>query len=89
MTKKEILLQILEKLKPYRDIAEGLQVFVKSEYASAETLDNIIHFLQEKIQQVKYMKQGRQEQKVKDIQHKATDEQQKDIQDAEDLLAQL
>ena len=87
--KKDLLLKVLGKLKPYRDIADGLSVFVQSEYASEETIDNIIHFLKEKIQQVKHMQQEQAQQKVKRIKKIAEKEEKKDIDDAEKLLSQL
>ncbi len=53
MDQKTIILLVLAKLKPYRDMADWLIAFVESEYVTNESLATISRFLQEKIKNSK------------------------------------
>lgn len=53
MTKQELLIQTLEKLVPYRELADGILALVQSEYADDETIDAVIHLISQSIRTTK------------------------------------
>ncbi|PID34765.1 MAG: hypothetical protein CR971_01515 [candidate division SR1 bacterium] len=90
MIKKELLLTILEKLVKYWDKAEGLKLFVMSEYATAEDVNNILKFIQEKVRSLKKKQQTQHQQEKQNILKekiaKAEEEEKSDLEDIELLL---
>ncbi len=51
--KKKLLIKVLTKLKPYRNLAEGFLALLESEYVTDKIMDNLISALQESIEVVK------------------------------------
>lgn len=50
--KKKLLIKVLTKLKPYRNLADGFLVLVESEYVTDEIVDKLIGALQDAMDQV-------------------------------------
>lgn len=50
--KKKLLIKVLTKLKPYRNLAEGILTLVESEYVTDEIVDKLIGALQGAMDQV-------------------------------------
>ncbi len=51
--KKQLLIKVLQKLQPYRNLAEGILALVESRYCTDKTLDGLIVLLQDSIKIVK------------------------------------
>jgi len=51
--KKELLIQILNKLKPHRDLADGILALVESGYADEKSIDGVIHVIANSIKTLK------------------------------------
>lgn len=88
--KKQLILQILTKLKPYWNLADGLLALMESQHVSNEMLDWLIHIFAETIKTVSnewtkdMMKKGLEAlKKIKKQEHL---EQIKDEEAAENLL---
>ena len=43
--KKKLLIQVLTKIKPYRDVAEGILALVESSYIDEKAIDGVIHLI--------------------------------------------
>lgn len=50
--KKELLIKVLKKLQPQRDMAEGFLALIESKYVTDEIMDKLISALQEAIEVV-------------------------------------
>ena len=55
--KKKLIIQVLSKLKPYRNLAEGILALVESSYCTNETIDGLIELIKESITSVKKEKE--------------------------------
>ncbi len=90
MPKKELLLTILEKLAKYWDQALWLEVFVMSEYATEEDVNNILKFIQEKVKRLrkKQVREGQQkkQERIKEKIAKAEEKEKRELEDIEALL---
>ena len=53
MDKKQLIITILTKLKPYRNLAEGLLALVESQYIDDKTIDWLIHIFASSIKEIK------------------------------------
>ncbi|MCX6822953.1 MAG: hypothetical protein NTX91_03055 [candidate division SR1 bacterium] len=84
--KKQLIIQVLNKLKPYRTLAEGILALVESPYADEKSLDGIIKFTAEGIKNIKAKQQGDRVQKVKKLEQSHHEREVQDVQEAEDLL---
>jgi len=84
--KKELIIKVLTKLKPYRNLAEGILALVKSEYIDEKSIDGIIKFTAKGIKNIKAKQQDNRVQKVKKLEEKHHEREAQDIQEAEDLL---
>jgi len=51
--KKQLIIKVLTKLKPYRNLAEGILALIESSYCTNQTLDGLISLLQDSIKMVK------------------------------------
>lgn len=51
--KKKLLIQVLTKIKPYRDLAEGILALVESSYIDEKAIDGVIHLISQSIKTVK------------------------------------
>jgi hypothetical protein len=80
--KKEVLLQVLEKMKPYWDMAPGIIFSLRSEYCTDEMIEEILHHVSNAIshssaQQIAFFIEGkRMEQKkieAAEIEHDLAD----------------
>lgn len=86
MSKKDVLISVLQKLIPYRDMAEGFLDFIESEYCSETSLDNLSRHIAECIKIIQ-QKKWIQHQQI--LQTKAKTQQEKDIAEAESMLDTL
>lgn len=90
--KKQLLIKVLEKLKPYWDLAEGILALIESTYADEKLFDWIIHVINTSIKTVKN-KTNRQKmqkwlEKIQEI--KAMEDAEKSWErDVEELLADI
>ncbi len=50
--KKKLLIQVLTKIKPYRDLAEGILALVESSYIDEKAIDGVIHLISQSIKTV-------------------------------------
>ena len=55
--KKQVLIDLFQKLIPYRDMAEGFLEIVKSDLADEDTLNWIVWFVTKSIDKVKWKSQ--------------------------------
>jgi peptide subunit release factor 1 (eRF1) len=55
--KKELLIQILNKLKPHRDLADGILALIESSYADEKAIDGVIHVIANSIKTLKNSEQ--------------------------------
>jgi hypothetical protein len=55
--KKKLLIKVLKKLKPYRNLAEGFLALIDSQYCTNKTIDGLIALLQDSIKIVKDAKE--------------------------------
>jgi len=53
MTKKDLLIQILQKLIPHRDLADGILALIESGYVDEKAIDGVIHILAHSIKKLK------------------------------------
>lgn len=53
MDKKQLIINVLTKLKPYRNLAEGLLALVESDYSDEKCLDGLVQLLATSIKDVK------------------------------------
>lgn len=53
LTKKELLIKVLTKLQPQRDLAEGFLALIQSEYVTEEIMDKLVAALQETVATLK------------------------------------
>lgn len=51
--KKELLIKVLKKLQPQRDMAEGFLALIESEYITDNIMNMLISTLQESIEAIK------------------------------------
>lgn len=51
--KKKLLIQILNKLKPHRELSEGILALIESWYADEKTIDGVIHVIANSIRTLK------------------------------------
>jgi RPA family protein len=51
--KKQLLIKVLTKLKPYRDLAEGILALVESSYVDEQAIDGVIHVIGQSIKKIK------------------------------------
>lgn len=92
MTKQELLIKTLEKLVPYRELADGILALIQSEYADDETLDAVIHLISQSIKTTKkeqekvILQKGLE--KIQTIKHMEDDEKMSES-DLEKLLADI
>ncbi len=55
--KKQLLVKVLTKLKPHRNLADGFLALLESKYITDEIMDKLIGALQEAIETVKAEKE--------------------------------
>ena len=87
--KKKLVIQVLTKLKPYRNLAEWILALVESSYIDEKSIDGIIKFTSDGIRHIKASQQGNRVQKVKTLEAEHHEREVKDIQEAEDLLKSI
>ncbi len=51
--KKELIIKVLTKMKPYRNLAEGILALVESSYMDEKTIDGILHIMNQSIKSIK------------------------------------
>ena len=51
--KKALLIQILNKLKPHRELADGILALIESWYANDKAVDGLIHVISNSIRTLK------------------------------------
>ncbi|MEI6671938.1 MAG: hypothetical protein WCL02_00815 [bacterium] len=90
--KKQLLIKILTKLIPYRDLAEGILALVQSDYIDNKTIDTIIQLINQSIKNVKkeqkkvILQKGLE--KIQTIKHMEDDEKMSEA-DLNKLLADI
>ena len=93
MNKKEYLIFLLEKLQPYRQLAEGILALIQETEVTDETLDAVLKLLQEGVKTVKSHKGQEVFQKaitlVQKIKQQSDLQQEKDEAESEILLQQI
>ena len=55
--KKQLLIKVLTKLKPYRNLAEGILALIESSYVDNQTIDGIIRLINKSMKRVKKARQ--------------------------------
>ena len=55
--KKQLLIKVLTKLKPYRNLAEGILALIESSYVDNQTIDGIIRLINQSMKRVKKARQ--------------------------------
>lgn len=84
--KKKLIIQVLTKLKPYRNLAEGILALVESPYIDEKSIDGIIKFIADGIKHIKAKQQGDWVQRLKTLEIEHHEKEMQDIQEAEDML---
>lgn len=88
--KKQLLLKVLTKLQPYRDLAEGLIALVDSKYIDEKTIDGLLIIINQSIKNVKQSKNKEKMVKaveiVEKIKHSEAAEKEQESEDIEELL---
>ena len=51
--KKQLLIKVLTKLKPYRNLAEGILALIESSYVDNQTIDGILRLINQSMKRVK------------------------------------
>jgi hypothetical protein len=51
--KKQLLIKVFTKIKPYRDMAEGVLALLESTYCTDKTIDGLMKLLQDSLKTVK------------------------------------
>ena len=82
--KKELLLKVLKKLQPYRNLAEGLIALVDSKYIDEKTIDGLLTIINQSIKNVKQSKNKEKMVKAVEIVQKIKQKEMKDT-EAEDV----
>jgi len=82
--KKELLLKVLKKLQPYRNLAEGLIALVDSKYIDEKTIDGLLTIINQSIKNVKQSKNKEKMVKAVEIVEKIKQKEMKDT-EAEDV----
>lgn len=90
MSTKEAVIAVLQKLSPYRELAEGYIAMVESSYADKKFIDQLCHILAETIRTTKseLIKKEFEDSfhTLKAIQQKEKTQQVKDTETAEHIL---
>ena len=90
MDKKAYIVAILQKLQPYRPMAEGILALMESGYADDSTIDGILNLLHQGVKQIATEKGKEKFQKaielVQKIKHQEEDERIGEKQDLDALL---
>lgn len=86
--KKQLLLRVLKKLQPYRNLAEGLIALVDSKYIDEKTIDGLLTIINHSIKNVKDSKNKEKMVKAVAIVEKIKQKEMKDTEteDVEKLL---
>ena len=86
--KKQLLLKVLAKLQPYRNLAEGLIALVDSQYIDEKTIDGLLVIINQSIKNVKQSKNKEKMIKAVEIVEKIKQQEMKDTEseDVEKLL---
>jgi hypothetical protein len=86
--KKQLLLKVLKKLQPYRNLAEGLIALVDSKYIDEKTIDGLLVIINQSIKNVKQSKNKEKMVKAVEIVEKIKQQEMKDTEteDVEKLL---
>ena len=88
--KKQLLLKVLTKLQPYRNLAEGLIALVDSKYIDEKTIDGLLVIINQSIKNVKETKSKEKMVQaveiVEKIKHSEEMEKEKESEDIEELL---
>ena len=91
--KKELLLKVLNKLLPYRNLAEGLVALVDSKYIDEKTIDGLLLIIN---QSIKNVKEGKEKTKlmkavevVQKIKHSEKIEREDEAEEVERLLENM
>jgi hypothetical protein len=91
--KKSIVIQILIKMKPYRDIADGLLILIESQYVTDEIIDTLISLIYKSMSSIEDITSTQKMQQaitvLNTIKEQEQQSQQQDIQEAENLLSQI
>lgn len=51
--KKKLIIKVLTKLKPYRNLAEGILALVESRYVDEKTIDGVIKIMAKALKNTK------------------------------------
>ena len=86
--KKQLLLKVLTKLQPYRNLAEGLIALVDSKYIDEKTIDGLLVIINQSIKNVKESKNKEKMVKAVEIVEKIKQQEMQDTEseDVEKLL---
>ncbi|MCX6824179.1 MAG: hypothetical protein NT085_03555 [candidate division SR1 bacterium] len=91
--KKQLLIKVLKKLQPYRNLAEGILALVESSYVDEKTIDGIVHILAISIKNVKDTGDKKKMMKGLDVMKKIKtledQEHRKDEESAESILSKI
>lgn len=84
--KKELIIKILTKLKPHRDVAEGILALVESSYIDKKTIDGILLLINQSIKNVKNKQIKTKLEKSFEVIKKIQQKEDQDQNDVESLL---
>lgn len=91
--KKGLLLKVLKKLQPYRNLAEGLIALVDSKYINEKTIDGLLVIINQSIKNVKEGTERTKLQKavevVQKIKHSESIEKEQEAEEVERLLEDI
>jgi hypothetical protein len=89
--KKELLIKVLTKLKPYRNLADGILALISNSDVDEKIIDAIVLIINQSVKKTKNSKEKTRLTKtaeiIKKIQQKEMRE--KDVEEAEALLSQI
>jgi len=89
--KKELIIKVLTKLKPYRNLAEGILALIESSYCDEKTIDGLLKLINTSIKQTKNKKDKSHMQKGLELIQKIQSQEQmeKESENIDQLLENL
>jgi len=84
--KKQLLIKVLTKLKPHRNLAEGILALVESSYVDEKTIDGVLLIINQSIKNVKNQQEKMQLEKSMEAIKKIQQKEDQDKESIESLL---
>jgi hypothetical protein len=76
--KKQLLIKVLTKLQPHRNLADGFLALIDSPYCTDKTIDGLITLLKDSLKMVKTDKEKKRFQKSLELVKKIRDQEEKE-----------